>query len=501
MRASILSLASFRLRRESAATVQSRNWSQQELAELYRVRDRLVQSGLRVALDLGLTDENEPWAVFVQSDSGEAFVHIARLNGSIVVANMMANVVYRGEDFRSITDQMLQDAPLVLPARKSSDSKVVMHPRSVFTAFVAAAVVLSEFVRSIEPAKAASEQEKVAQDKVVAETKALFPLIFDRVLARDAGWSAPVVTHGAAASLMAAAVGAVLIVDDHKDDVQNAASAAKDWLVVEAAMASSVDSVASRTDHASADDLAREEQTLSTPQAVETKVASVATGAAPAEERSAAIDTPASPDAKLLNEPYARVPDAPTETASILPTVKIAAAAPPEHAPSEPAPTAQSVQAVSNSEAKGGKEVSLVLDSILSVRLPDGANERTLTQAIDKALESAPHGEERPSTLVLVKENSNEQQGDAAARNWILHTFASDSGPALMKDGSHDVILLAGQDITVYNFRFNEDYLLFNGELDSTSWIKSIEVHGDDVVIVATNGSVISLIDSHGLVA
>ncbi len=53
MRASIFSLASFRLQRESTGTVQSRNWSQQEFAELYRVRDRLVQSGLQVALDLG----------------------------------------------------------------------------------------------------------------------------------------------------------------------------------------------------------------------------------------------------------------------------------------------------------------------------------------------------------------------------------------------------------------------------------------------------------------
>ncbi len=68
----------------------------------------------------------------------------------------------------------------------------------------------------------------------------------------------------------------------------------------------------------------------------------------------------------------------------------------------------------------------------------------------------------------------------------------ADGEPAVLNDGSHDVILLTDKDLTIYNFRFNEDYLLFNGDIDSTSWIKSIEVHGDDVVILATNGSVIS---------
>ncbi len=505
MRASIFSLATFRRQRESAGTVQSRNWSQQEFAELYRVRDRLVQSGLRVALDLGLTDEGEPWAVFLQSESGEAFVHIARLNGAIVVANMMANVVYRGADFRAITDQMLQDAPLVMQAGKASDSKVVMHPRSIFTAFVAAAVVLAEFVRTIEPAKAATDQEKTTQDKAVAETKALFPVIFDRVLARDAGWSAPIASHSAAAGLMAAAVGAVLMFDDHKDDIALAVTGQRDSVVAEAAEASANDSSTKRAEHVTSDEPARAEQAQAAPPVTDARFSTAASQTRDGDEHSAIIETPSGSGSKSANEQVARAPEAPPELPAVATPSKIAAFSTPEHATADALPQPPLLQGNSVSETKSGKDLSLILDSILTVRLPEGANEHVITQAIDKVLESAPHGEDRPATVSLAKASADTatggQPGSSESRSWVLHASVADDGSAVMSDGSHDVILLTDKDLTIYHFRFNEDYLLFNGDIDSTSWIKSIEVHGDDVVILATNGSVISLIDTHGLIA
>ncbi len=184
---------------------------------------------------------------------------------------------------------------------------------------------------------------------------------------------------------------------------------------------------------------------------------------------------------------------------------KIAAFSTPEHATADALPQPPLLQGNSVSETKSGKDLSLILDSILTVRLPEGANEHVITQAIDKVLESAPHGEDRPTTVSLAKAGADTatggQPGSSESRSWVLHASVADGGPAVMSDGSHDVILLTDKDLTIYHFRFNEDYLLFNGDIDSTSWIKSIEVHGDDVVILATNGSVISLIDTHGLIA
>ncbi|WP_099866390.1 hypothetical protein [Pararhizobium haloflavum] len=152
MSASIFSFA--RARQKTANRRTSADWGTQELAELYRVRDRLVEAGLHISLHRGITDEGEPWAVFERDDTYEPMVHIARINEEVVVVNNATGQSYHGVDFRAVTEQMLQDAPLALP-RQRSDSKVVIHPRAVFTAFVAAAIVVTELARNVESAKAA----------------------------------------------------------------------------------------------------------------------------------------------------------------------------------------------------------------------------------------------------------------------------------------------------------------------------------------------------------
>jgi len=502
MRASILSFASHRLRREGVHTPQRRNWSQQELAELYRVRDRLVQSGLCVALDLGLTDEGEPWAVFAQSESGDAFVHIARLGGLVVVANMLADVVYRGEDFNAITDQMLRDAPLVLPRPKAGEAKVVMHPRSVFTAFVAAAVVLSEYVRSIEPARAGNDQEKVAQDKAVAETKALFPVIFDRILARDSGWTAPIATAGA--SLMAAAVGAVLIADNGKDDIPVVVVATREESgASDASAAFAADAASARADNASAVEAPSDDpQTTATPWSELKRVAAEEPARAD-DDRPAAIETTTAPEAKAIAEAPAQAAAPIQEIAGGSASSKTAAAADvPPQAPPAQAPQAHSASAA---DAPNVKELAAILDSIIALKLPQGANERLITLALDRALDGA-GAVAGPLEARLADAKSSTEAFDHGAasqnlRNWTLHVDVAENFPAFMQDGNRDVVVLPGKNVTIVNFRFNEDFLLYQGEIDSTHWIQSIDVKGDDVTIVAGDGSVISLIDTHGLIA
>jgi uncharacterized protein YfiM (DUF2279 family) len=46
------------------------DWSQQELAEFYRVESALIRAGIRVGTDRGMSDENEPWFVFYRADDG-----------------------------------------------------------------------------------------------------------------------------------------------------------------------------------------------------------------------------------------------------------------------------------------------------------------------------------------------------------------------------------------------------------------------------------------------
>lgn len=157
-----------------------RNWTTQEIAELYRVCEHLSQAGIRVLVDTGLSDENEPWAVFEQCETGDVVVHIARIDGELIISNGVSGQVYRGASFRALTDQMLADAPLALP-RFNRDSNVVMHPRVVLTAFVAATVVLAELARGTNTAEARESGGKTGEP--VSDSSILD--VLSRLMTRD----------------------------------------------------------------------------------------------------------------------------------------------------------------------------------------------------------------------------------------------------------------------------------------------------------------------------
>ncbi len=193
---------------------------------------RLVQLGLHVVLGLGWADEQEPWAVFVESENGKAFVCIVRLNGTIILANVTTKVVYNGADVRDITDQKQQHAHSLIETGKVSDLKVVMHPSSIFAAFVAAALLLAGVVLATEPAEAAIGQDRTTQDNAVAETKDLFLVIFDELMSRNVGWMASDSRCFAAASLIATAGGCIFMIDDHEQPSALAADATPEHSMV-----------------------------------------------------------------------------------------------------------------------------------------------------------------------------------------------------------------------------------------------------------------------------
>jgi len=137
MVASILSFA-------SRILPKSMPWQNQDYAEFYRVRDRLNDSGFTVETDSGVSDEGEPWFIFQRAGSDDILVHVARIDRELVVVNGMTGQIFRGAEFREVIDQMLEDAPLVLPQRLQRNGKVVFHPSVVLTAFVAAAFLLAD---------------------------------------------------------------------------------------------------------------------------------------------------------------------------------------------------------------------------------------------------------------------------------------------------------------------------------------------------------------------
>ena len=116
-----------------------RDWAAQELAEFYRVESALVQSGLRVCSDRGVSDEGDPWFVFCRAEDDEVIVHFARIGGRYLISAPAfgANVI--GHDFRALVRGLVDRHPMLQPQRR--DDNVVFHPSALLVLLVASALL------------------------------------------------------------------------------------------------------------------------------------------------------------------------------------------------------------------------------------------------------------------------------------------------------------------------------------------------------------------------
>jgi hypothetical protein len=127
---------------------QPADWSQQELAEFYRVEAALIRAGIRVGTDRGLSDENEPWFVFYRSDDGEVVIHFARIDGEYLIAGPAYEEIARGFDFTSLVRNLVAKHPLI--RRPESGSNLSVHPAALLLAVVGTAFFKSGEARAGE---------------------------------------------------------------------------------------------------------------------------------------------------------------------------------------------------------------------------------------------------------------------------------------------------------------------------------------------------------------
>lgn len=124
------------------------DWSQQELAEFYRVESALIRAGIRVGTDRGMSDENEPWFCFYRSDDGEVVIHFARIDGEYIIAGPAYEEIARGFDFSSLVRNMVARHPLI--RRSESGSNISVHPAALLVAVVGTAFFKTGEARAAE---------------------------------------------------------------------------------------------------------------------------------------------------------------------------------------------------------------------------------------------------------------------------------------------------------------------------------------------------------------
>jgi hypothetical protein len=148
-----------------ASRARSRDWTSQELAEFYRVESALIQGGMRIITDRGLSDEGDPWFIFCRGDDGEPVVHFARIDGQYIIASPAYEGVARGLDFRSMVQDLISRHKLA-PVNRPEKSNIFMHPAALLIVLVGTA-----FFKSPGQAQA-DEIHKVAGSKDPASKSA-----------------------------------------------------------------------------------------------------------------------------------------------------------------------------------------------------------------------------------------------------------------------------------------------------------------------------------------
>jgi len=138
-----------------------KDWSNQELADLFRVRQLLNGANVPVETDRGVTDEGDPWFVFCHANA-EVFIHLCRIDGTYFLDSPNLLRPLRGADFNALIADFTNQA---LPASGDDDqcerrvirlergSKVRLHPSAML-----AALIWTLFLASEELVLLASEE-------------------------------------------------------------------------------------------------------------------------------------------------------------------------------------------------------------------------------------------------------------------------------------------------------------------------------------------------------
>lgn len=129
-------------RHRAAKAAPVRDWTQDELAQFYRVEWALGQAGISVETERGLSDEGDPWFAFCKANDGDVVIHIAREGPVYVLAGVLSGGVQRGRDFSSLVEQLLAQHPAKSIDRRDRGN-VIMHPATMLALLVSIAILQS----------------------------------------------------------------------------------------------------------------------------------------------------------------------------------------------------------------------------------------------------------------------------------------------------------------------------------------------------------------------
>ena len=121
-----------------------KDWSNQDLASIYRVKRLLDAAGVPNYVERSLSDEGDPWCIFC-TETGDVFIHLCRIDGYYVLDSPNLQEAIRGVDFNGLiarfSEGALRSTEKDIKARKrlinlERGSKLYLHPSVLLAALI-----------------------------------------------------------------------------------------------------------------------------------------------------------------------------------------------------------------------------------------------------------------------------------------------------------------------------------------------------------------------------
>ncbi|MTJ06057.1 MAG: hypothetical protein FH759_15425 [Sediminimonas qiaohouensis] len=104
----------------------SSDWSNQELADLYRAHSLIQSAQPGLECDRGISDEGDPWFL-IGDEKGDVLVHICRIKGTYILDSVALPKALHGKDFNALIEDFLT----TVTGEQAKDAEAAQEPANV----------------------------------------------------------------------------------------------------------------------------------------------------------------------------------------------------------------------------------------------------------------------------------------------------------------------------------------------------------------------------------
>ena len=162
------------------------DWTRDELAELYRIEHALVQSGLTLDVERGVTDEGDPWFAFCRAD-GEVLIHLTRYDGLYRLHSPALSSPLIGRSFVELSKAFSSQVPLQVTLQRNNGPRIFVHPAAMLAVVIGTIFAVSNEVAFV-PQSGDGEKKVDVTSEAAAAHKAILQSTFQLYIENFFNW-------------------------------------------------------------------------------------------------------------------------------------------------------------------------------------------------------------------------------------------------------------------------------------------------------------------------